>query len=83
MKDKFIIVDCMGIKQVGFENEDGTTTFSPDALVSMLSAMNALNKELEQRVAGQIKMLELCGIQIQSLEDELSLYKIHEQAAYL
>jgi hypothetical protein len=72
MKDKFIVVDCMGIKQVGFKNEDGTTTFSPDALVSMLNAMNALNKELEQRVEGQLKALEVCGVLIQSLEDELA-----------
>lgn len=71
MKDKFIVVDCMGIKQVGYSTEANLNTFGVDALVSMLNAMNALNKELEQRVDGQLKMLELCGIQIQSLEGEL------------
>jgi len=74
MKDKFIVVDCMGIKQVGFENEDGTTTFSPDALVSMLNAMNTLNKKLEQRVEGQLKALELAGEYIQALEEDILIY---------
>lgn len=71
MKDKFIVVDCMGIKQVGYSTETSLNTFGVDALVSMLNAMNALNKELEQRVDGQLKMLELCGIQIEALENEL------------
>jgi len=75
MKDKFIVVDCMGIKQVGYSTETSLNTFGVDALVSMLNAMNALNKELEQRVDGQLKMLELCGIQIEALENELEEVK--------
>ena len=52
MKDKFIVVDCMGIKQVGFDGNMGVSVIDVDDVVKMMNGFNntceRLEKELEE-----------------------------------
>ena len=81
MKDKFIVVDCMGIKQVGFDGVMGVSVLDVEQIVDMMNGFNNTCDRLGKRVVGQLKALELCGKRIEELKDELSSVK--EDREYL
>jgi hypothetical protein len=52
MKDKFIVVDCMGIKQVGFDGAMGVSILDTEQIVQMMNGFNntceRLGKEVQE-----------------------------------
>ena len=71
MKDKFIVVDCMGIKQVGFDGAMGVSTLDVEQIVEMMNGFNNTCERLEKHIKGTAKALEVCGERIEVLENEL------------
>jgi hypothetical protein len=63
MTDKFIVTECMGVKVLATEE-----------IVAMLNSLNNTCIKLEERVASQLKRLEVAERRIKSLEDDL--YKV-------
>jgi hypothetical protein len=68
MTDKFIVTGGMGIKQVGFNGAMGVKVLSVDQIVDILNGFNNNSIKLEERIAGQLNMLEVAGKEIESLE---------------
>jgi hypothetical protein len=50
MKDKFIVVDCMGIKQVGFDGAMGVSTLDVEQIVEMMNGFNNTCERLEKEL---------------------------------
>tara|TARA_R110001592_G_C13193003_1_gene753585 strand:+ start:42575 stop:42859 length:285 start_codon:yes stop_codon:yes gene_type:complete len=72
MKDKFIVVDCMGIKQVGFDGAMGVSVLDVEQIVQMMNGFNNTCERLEKHIKGTTKALEVCGERIEELENELT-----------
>jgi archaellum component FlaC len=62
MKDKFIVVDCMGIKQVGFDGAMGVSVLDVEQIVQMMNGFNNTCERLENNIEAlskdKIKLLE-------------------------
>lgn len=74
MTTKFIVTECMGVKQVGFNGAMGVKVLDTEEIVAMLNSLNNTCIKLEERVASQLKRLEVAERRIKSLEDDL--YKV-------
>ena len=51
MKDKFIVVDCMGVKQVGFDDEMGVSVLDVEQIVDMMNGFNNTCDRLEDELS--------------------------------
>lgn len=50
MKDKFIVVDCMGTKQVGFDGAMGVSVLDVEQIVEMMNGFNNTCERLENKL---------------------------------
>jgi len=71
MHDKFIVTECMGVKQVGFNGAMGVSVLDVEEIVHMLNGFSNTCIKLEERIAGQLKMIDVAGKEIERLEDDL------------
>ena len=58
MKDKFIVVDCMGVKQVGFDVYMGVSVLDVEQIVDMLNGFNNTCERLEKELSTVTKSKE-------------------------